>query len=771
MSSPISKQRNAIRQSIKKLCLSTAIVSAISAPSIAQQVIADGTDETVAPGTVINTGITNGGNGTGLVAKNEGTIRADGPVTITTGGFGAIGVSALNRGEINLTGATINTSGYLAPGISVNGQGARIVTTDTHVSTSGQYSAGVAVLNRGTYIQNGGSITTTGNSASGYQVESGGIAEITDVDVKTSGTGSHGVYVTGNGSSLRMEGGRISTAGAGSHGAFASGAGTLVDLIRTAIVTNGNAAHGLAAQSGGEVNAVDVDVTTHGVGSYGVFAADGGKVSVDGSTISTTGDEAYGAASRGAGSDISIANSTIRTEGYYGATGASDGGHISVRGSRIYTTGSYGHGLEATRNSSAEIENSIIETWGDTAHGLSASAASEIKARNVIITTYRPRAHAVWAGAGGHVVVDSAIINASGYYSSGLFTAGGTIDANNVDVTTSGSEAGGAFAYTGTINLSNSRVTAHTGNGLVAFLSGRVNATNVEIFVDGNRNAGVQASYAGTINLDNVSITGTNGNVGIITSYGGTVIGENVAVNLQSLDDNKAIGLTMHSGNADHLIDLTNSTIKGGGEGAIGLRVAAGGRNTLNLKNTRLEAKDGTAIAVNGSNLDADLDGSSVVGKQLLNVSDYAGTDARAINIRATNGSYLEGDVHVGAGDAQHAAISLDQGSVLKGATDGLHELNVANNSIWQVTGDSNVDTLLNDNGTVAFGPDGAFKTLTVGSLDSRMGAATAPSAARFISFIDRSPGADPEALFARVSTHLMQTTFCRWGLRPPVTC
>lgn len=722
MSSPISKQRNAIRQSIKKLCLSTAIVSAISAPSIAQQVIADGTDETVAPGTVINTGTTNGGNGSGLVAKNNGTIRADGPVTITTGGYGAIGVAAYNNGHIDLTDATITTSGAVAPGISVNGAGSSIVATDTHVSTSGLYSPGVAVINRGTYTQNGGSITTTGNSASGYQVESGGTAEITDVDVKTSGTGSHGVGVAGNGSVLRMEGGRISTVGAGSHGAFAFGAGTLVDLIGTTVVTNGNAAYGLAAQSGGEVNAVDVDVTTHGVGSHGVFAAGGGQVSVDGSTISTTGDESYGAYSSGVGSDISIANSTIRTEGYYGATGASDGGHISISGSRIYTTGVYGHGLEATRNSSAEIENSIIETWGDTAHGLSASAASEIKARNVIITTYRPRAHAVWAGGGGHVVVDSAIINTSGYDSSGLFTAGGTIDANNVDVTSSGSNAGPVKAYTGTINLSNSRVTTDASSGLVAFLSGTVNATNVEVNLRGPTTAGAQASHGGTINLDRVSITGTNGNVGISTIYGGTVIGTNVAIDVGSSGGNKAVGLTMTGGNLDHLIDLTSSSVVVGGEGATGLVVATGGQGTLRLTNSALEVKDGTAIAVYGSNLDADLDGSSVIGRQLLNVSDYAGTDARAINIRATNGSYLEGDVHVGAGDAQHAAISLDQGSVLKGATDGLHELNVANNSIWQVTGDSNVDTLLNDNGTVAFGPDGAFKTLTVGSLDSRNG-------------------------------------------------
>jgi outer membrane autotransporter protein len=899
MPSQGAEQRSTLRKSIKKLCLSTALVSVLSAPSVAQQIIADGTDETVAPGTIINTGTAGGGSGSGLVARNDGTILADGPVSITTGGYGAIGVAAFDRGQINLTGATINTSGPLAPGITVNGVGSKIVATDTDISTGGQYSPGVAVIYGGTYVQNGGSVATTGNNSSGYQIAGGSTAGITGVDITTSGTSSHGLEVSGNGSSLRMEGGSISTAGVGSHGAFAFGSGTLVDLVDTSVTTTGDYSHGIFAQGGGVVNATRVDVTTsggyshgaradgvgsainfnvgsitttgehstgvsaqnggvanldgvdihvsgansdglwsqsggtirasntniladgnsvHGVwanggvvqltdttitttGTYGVgmflsdngsitgervtidtqgdtshgihlnsgvvnlsdsritthgdnasgvlvltdgradlidtaigtsgnnaagvWARDGGQITVDGSTISTTGNDSFGARSSGDGSSISITNSSISTEGYGSlATRAENGGHLSISGSRISTAGKYGHGLQAFQDSSGEIENSMIETQGDTAYGLAASAASEIKARNVIITTQGPRAHAVWAGAGGHVVVDSAIINTSGYDSHGLMTAGGTIDANNVDITASGASADGALASTGTINLTNSRVTVHGSynSGLVAFWSGTINAKNVEVNVDAPTTAGAQASYGGTVNLDTVSITGTNGNTGITTSYGGTVIGTNVAVDVRSLGDNKAIGLTMHTGSLDHLIDLTRSSVVASGEGAVGLSVATNGQGTLRLKNSALEVKDGTAIAVYGSNLNADLDGSSVVGKQLLNVSDYAGTDERAINITATNGSYLEGDVHVGAGDGQHAAISLDQGSVLKGATDGLHELNVANSSIWQITGDSNVDTLLNDNGTVAFGPDGAFKTLTVGSLDSRNG-------------------------------------------------
>ncbi|WP_332305125.1 autotransporter outer membrane beta-barrel domain-containing protein [Rhizobium sp. GR12] len=897
MPSQGAEQRSTLRKSIKKLCLSTALVSVLSAPSVAQQIIADGTDETVAPGTIINTGTAGGGSGSGLVARNDGTILADGPVSITTGGYGAIGVAAFDRGQINLTGATINTSGPLAPGITVNGVGSKIVATDTDISTGGQYSPGVAVIYGGTYVQNGGSVATTGNNSSGYQIAGGSTAGITGVDITTSGTSSHGLEVSGNGSSLRMEGGSISTAGVGSHGAFASGSGTLVDLVDTSVTTTGDYSHGIFAQGGGVVNATRVDVTTsggyshgaradgvgsainfnggsitttgehstglsaqnggvanldgvdihvsgansdglwsqsggtirasntniladgnsvHGVwanggvvqltdttitttGTYGVgmflsdngsitgervtidtqgdtshgihlnsgvvnlsdsritthgnnasgvlvltdgradlidtsigtsgnnaagvWARDGGQITVDGSTISTTGNDSFGARSSGAGSSISITNSTIRTEGFGSlATRAENGGHLSISGSSIATAGTYGHGLQAFQDSSAQIENSMIETQGDTAYGLAASAASEIKASNVIITTGGPRSHAVWAGAGGHVVVDSAIINTSGYGSDGLFTAGGTIDANNVDVTTSGSQAAGALAYVGTINLSNSRVTTHASPGLAAFLSGTVNATNVEVIVDGAGNSGVQAGHGGTINLDSVKITGTNGNKGISIGDGGAVIGTNVAVDVQSSGNIAAIGLNMFGDNGNPLIDLTNSSIIVGGEGSAGLSAATGGQGTVRLKDSILEAKDGTAIQIYSSNFDIELDGSSVVGRQLFNVPEYAGTDPRVINIKATNGSYLEGDVHVGAGDGQHAAISLDQGSVLKGATDGLHELNVANNSIWQITGDSNVDTLLNDNGTVAFGPDGAFKTSTVGSLDSRNG-------------------------------------------------
>ena len=709
-----------IKKNLQRLYVSTAILTVLSIPALAQQVIADGTDEIVAPGTVIDTGMAGGAQASGLSAKNGGSIEADGPLSITTGGFGANGATAADGGTIAITGATIKTSGAMALGIMVS-HDSDVIATNIDISTSGQYSHGVGVYYTGTYTQNGGSVTTTGNNSAGYQIQRGGTADITGVDVTTAGTGADGVQLLNDGSSLKMQDSSISISGANAIGVSAANA-VLADLIDTTIVTSGNGSHGILAQDGATVNASNVDVTTTGVGSHGVLAS-GGQVNVDRSTISTTGNESYGVLSSGAGSNVSIANSSISTEGYGSlATRAENGGQLDISGSTISTAAKYGHGLQAIQGSSATIENSMIETRGDTAYGLAASAASEIYANDVIITTEGPRSHAVWAGGGGHVVVDSAIINTSGYDSSGLFTAGGTIDANNVDVTTSGSQAAGALAYVGTINLSNSRVTTHASSGLAALLSGTVNATNVEVIVDGAGNTGVQASYGGTINLDGVNITGTNGNKGITIGDGGTVIGTNVAVDVQSSGNIAAIGLNMFGDNGNPLIDLTNSSIIVGGEGSTGLSAATGGQGTVRLKNSILQAKDGTAIQIYSSNFDIELDGSSVVGKQLFNVTDYAGTDPRTINITATNGSYLEGDVLVGAGDAQHAAISLDQGSVLKGATDGLDELNVANGSIWQITGDSNVDALLNDNGMIAFGPDGAFKTLTVGSLEGANG-------------------------------------------------
>jgi outer membrane autotransporter protein len=718
----LAKPDRLLRSSFKRLAVSTAILTVLGLPAAAQ-VIADGTNETVAPGTVIDTGTQPGAANSGFWATNNGSIRADGPLSITTGGYAANGITAEKGGQIDVKGAVIKTTGILAFGVGVS-HGAHVIATDVSISTEGPNSHGVLVYYTGsTYTQNGGSVSTTGNSAVGFQIRSGGTADITDVDVSTAGASSHGVDLANAGSSFQIKDSRITSAGNDAIGVKAAN-NALADLIGTTIETSGAGAHGVQALSGAVINGTNVDVTTHGKGAHGLFAS-GGQINLDQSRVVTTGDSSFGVLSDGAGSDVSVTNSFIETAGYGSlATRAQGGGHLSISDSVIKSTGTYGHGLQAFQGGSADIENSIIETQGDTAYGLDAEADSQITANNVMITTHGPRAKAIVAGVGSHVSVDTAIINTAGYGSHGLYTSGGTIDADNVDIATSGPTADGVYASAGTINLSNSRVTTHGSynSGLTAFYgSGRINAKNVEVNVDNPTTAGVQAGYGGQVTLDTVSVTGTNGSTGLTTTYGGTITGSNVAVEVSSLGDNKAIGMSVVGGNS--LFDLTNSSVTASGEGATGLYVVTDGQAALHMKGSVLDVKDGTAIDVASSNLDVDLDGSSVVGKQILNVNEYTGTgDPRIINVKATNGSYLEGDVHVAAGEGQHAAISLDQGSVLKGATDGLHELGVANKSVWQITGDSNVGTLLNDNGTVAFGADGAFKTLTVGSLESRNG-------------------------------------------------
>ncbi|NKX16843.1 hypothetical protein HGG75_19910 [Ochrobactrum pseudogrignonense] len=111
-------QRNTVRSSIKRLWLSTAVLSLLSSPSFAQQVIANGTVVDVPSDTTIDTGLINGDAGIGLYAIWNGEIKTHGPVTVVTGGEAAVGAQAYFGGVINLqAGSSIATAGNYAAGI------------------------------------------------------------------------------------------------------------------------------------------------------------------------------------------------------------------------------------------------------------------------------------------------------------------------------------------------------------------------------------------------------------------------------------------------------------------------------------------------------------------------------------------------------------------------------------------------------------------------------------------------------------------------------
>ena len=195
-----------------------------------------------------------GVNSTGI-DNGAGAFTALGNSTVTTSGAGAIGVNTTYTPAVNTTGSatnfnhlTVNTSGVNATGVAVTGVGA--------TSTIGSGSA----------------ITTTGASAHGVRVVDGAI-NLAESEVKTSGDGANGIWVTNNttsGVQLNTPA-NVTTTGADSHGVVLSGnevTATNNATITGNISATGTGSTGITMTTGGAANLTvggNVTATSTGV--------------------------------------------------------------------------------------------------------------------------------------------------------------------------------------------------------------------------------------------------------------------------------------------------------------------------------------------------------------------------------------------------------------------------------------------------------------------------------------------------------------------------
>jgi hypothetical protein len=99
------------------------------------------------------------------------TITVDG-TTIKTSGAASSGADAegANNATIDLTKATIITTGDFANGLIAIGSGKTITTTNTNITTSGSSASGATAFNGAQIEVTGGTIMTSGDSAAGLAV-------------------------------------------------------------------------------------------------------------------------------------------------------------------------------------------------------------------------------------------------------------------------------------------------------------------------------------------------------------------------------------------------------------------------------------------------------------------------------------------------------------------------------------------------------------------------------------------------------------------------
>ena len=201
-------------------------------------------------------------------------------------GAGGPGSSATNEVTVANCGAT-----------TVDGVAADATDGLVYDSTADDQSA-LCVINGGSIAATDATITKTGETSSGDE---------------SSFYGLNAAVLVGAGSSLTLDGGMVTTEGSGTNGVFATGDNSTVVLSDLTIDANGDGAHAVMATLGGEMTLTDVDMNTTGAHSGAVATDRGsGTITVTGGTITTSGQDSPGIYSTGV---IAVTGATISATG------------------------------------------------------------------------------------------------------------------------------------------------------------------------------------------------------------------------------------------------------------------------------------------------------------------------------------------------------------------------------------------------------------------------------------------------------------------------
>jgi autotransporter family porin len=287
-------------------------------------------------------------------------------VTLSTEGGGAYGVRFGGENvEGRIVGGSITTSGYGAIGVLAE-DGAQFSVDSTSISTSSKAAHGLAAHGSSSALRAvNATIETRGEQANGVLVSRYVTAVVTDTSISTEGEGASAMHASEEAGLVTITGGRWRTAGKQAAG-FEGANRSLAKMTGTTIETSGFNAAGIHAKAG-SLSMSDVDIVTHGDQSFGIVATGtdypGRPPSVDATRthISTEGRAAHGADAR-EGGRITLDNTDILTAGTY-ANGLSVWkASIMANGSRIKTTGVAAYGADVSEGGSLTVQGGSIES-------------------------------------------------------------------------------------------------------------------------------------------------------------------------------------------------------------------------------------------------------------------------------------------------------------------------------------------------------------------------------------------------------------------------
>lgn len=710
--------------------------------------------------------------GTGSTINAQNSLLRLGPPNGTTTANNLVGATAEAAGTLSLFNTTIQ---MLGGGNGASNYG--LVATGAG-STASLLGGSISTLSRGSFgvlAQDGGAVTL----GAGAQVTT------TGVQIVASSTGSHALFATGANSRIAGTGITASVSGLLANGARAENAGTVSligSTITSSANASADADPSSAARvlSGGllEISGGST-ITATGQRGVGISVQDAGsRALISDTTVSVSGTRAP-AVFIFNGATATASNSSFTSLNNTGVLVQDAGSSMDFTNSAIRSTGAVGYGLRVVNGASATMTGGSATTEGRDGPALYA-ANGTITATDVTISTSGPdNAMGALADLGGQIALNGGTVTTSGDnvrlssfpHGLGARNPGGTLTANGTTVLTTGFTAMGAVADDGGTMILNGNSITTRGNGSVglyatveqvgtqfpATLTG--NGISVETFGDaapggtsvqhflvapsimtlndssvvthGNLSGGLRAIMAGTVygNRTTVSTEGTGSDGTHARDNGSSVnfVGSSI-----STTGARAHGAVANSGGLVTGVDTT-VTASGNASSALYVAGASGFVSNARLTDSSLTNASGPTIGVGGVgnvSLTNSTAGGSGEWLRVGTINEFPPlavpdsgpggiTDPEGLETPPVFSSPLA--LPVVPGDANvtvsHSTVT---GSAFT-AAGSVSNVSLLDDSLWTMTGNSNLTNLINDPSLIQYTPPtgdptllSSYKTLTV---------------------------------------------------------
>ncbi|MGO2711960.1 autotransporter outer membrane beta-barrel domain-containing protein [Pseudomonas helleri] len=420
----------------------------------------------------------------------------------------------------------------------------------------------------------------------------------------------------------------------------------------------------VSARDGEEVSVSDRKIETVSAGVYGMHASSGGKIKSADMAVATSGKDAYGVLVHGQGSTFqSTGELQIETSGE-GATGlrVGVGAVADVEKITVVTSGNSAAGIYAFSDGAIQLGGGSVTTTGDHSAGILGWQLSSVEAANLQIRTEGYRSLGVEGHSGAVIDLQGSSIVTEGDESSGAGAdSGASIElSQGSSIVTRGRESHGVFSI---------------GNSSLVTL----NDSSIETFGEGS--AGVVTQSGGRVELNNSHVKANGAG-----AVGAQLNGGTLAVNGGSIQSQTAAAINI-SGQGN-TVAIDNAYI-GSVEGPA-IKVEGGAEATITVSN------GSTLSAGNGRG-------------ELLDVQSDSVLDL------VVDGSYLHGNLTIPEGGLVN--VRLQNGTRFTGQMSDVKNLQLDAGVGWDIMGDSNVESLVLNGGSIDFAKAEGFHQLSMGEL------------------------------------------------------